>query len=186
MYGYELRGEFEARTGSTWPLNVGQVYSTLARLERDGLVEPVGSDGKGHAYYRITDGGRRVVREWFTTPVSRANPPRDELAIKLAMAVTVAGIDVRAVIQAQRTATMRALQEYTLLKPRAAAEVAGSQPGELAWLLVLDALVFQAEAEIRWLDHCEARLARAAGPTAASVGREHERAPGRESAAAGR
>jgi DNA-binding PadR family transcriptional regulator len=161
MYGYELRSEFEARTGATWPLNVGQVYTTLARLERDGLVEPTGDDGKGHAYYRITDAGREVVHDWFATPVSRSSPPRDELAIKLAMAVSVPGVNVREVVQRQRTATMRALQEYTLLKPHAAEGATGG-PGDLAWLLVLDSLVFQAEAEIRWLDHCEARLARAA------------------------
>lgn len=160
MYGYELRSEFESHTGGTWPLNVGQVYSTLARLERDGLVERAGEDEKGHAYYRITRNGRQAVHEWFARPVSRTSPPRDELAIKLALAVSVHGIDVREVVQAQRTATMKAIQEYTLLKPRAPS---GDDPDELAWLLVLDSLVFQAEAEIRWLDHCEARLARAAG-----------------------
>jgi DNA-binding PadR family transcriptional regulator len=160
MYGYELRSAFETRTGSTWPLNVGQVYSTLARLERDGLVEAAGADGKGHVYYRITGQGRQAVHDWFATPVSRTTPPRDELAIKLAMAVSVHGVDVREVVQAQRTATMKAIQEYTLLKPRGAG---AGDPDELAWLLVLDSLIFQAEAEIRWLDHCEARLARAAG-----------------------
>lgn len=163
MYGYQLRAEFESRTGATWPLNVGQVYTTLARLERDGLVEPAGSDDEGHAVYRITDRGRAAVADWFSTPVSRMSPPRDELAIKLAMAVTVPGVDVRAVVQGQRTATMRALQDYTRLKARAGTD----DPGELAWLLVLDSLVFAAEAEIRWLDHCEARLARVSGDRAA-------------------
>lgn len=153
MYGYQLRAEFESRTGATWPLNVGQVYTTLTRLERDGLVEPAGSDDEGHVYYGLTDDGRTEVRQWFATPVERDRPPRDELAIKLALAVTVPGVDVRAVIQAQRTDTLRALQEYTRLKARAT-------DADLAWLLVLDALVFQAEAEVRWLDHCEARLAR--------------------------
>ena len=161
MYGYQLRSEFEARTGATWPLNVGQVYTTLARLERDRLVEPAGDDGEGHAVYRITDAGRDEVAAWFSSPVARTSPPRDELAIKLAVAVTVPGIDVRAVVQQQRTATIRALQDYTRLKARAAEGDMSAGSAELAWLLVLDSLVFAAEAEVRWLDHCEARLARA-------------------------
>ena len=86
-YGFQLRSEFESRTGSTWPLNVGQVYTTLGRLERDGLVVPAGEDDGGHALYAITDEGRSELRTWFATPVDRANPPRNELAIKLAMAV---------------------------------------------------------------------------------------------------
>ena len=57
-YGLQLRQEFEDRTGEVWPLNVGQVYTTLQRLERDGLVE---SDGEGEGpqkAYRITPGER--------------------------------------------------------------------------------------------------------------------------------
>jgi DNA-binding PadR family transcriptional regulator len=161
MYGYQLRAEFERRTGATWPLNVGQVYTTLARLERDGLVEPAGDDGDGHAVYRITAAGRGEVSEWFATPVPRTQPARDELAIKLAIAVTLPGTDVGTIIQRQRSATMASLQDYTRLKRsgRAARPV---EPADLAWSLVLDSLVFDAEAEVRWLDHCEARLRRAA------------------------
>ena len=170
MYGYQLRTEFEARTGSTWPLNIGQVYTTLGRLERDGLVLSQGADDEGHTYYGITDGGRAEVRQWFVTPVGRGTPPRDELAIKLALAVTVPGIDVAAVVQTQRTATVRALQDYTRLKQRAG-DGGDGPPGELAWLLVLDALVFQAEAEVRWLDHCETRLTRAGLARSAHIAR---------------
>ncbi|MFJ6212882.1 PadR family transcriptional regulator [Streptomyces sp. NPDC092296] len=171
-YGYQLRTEFEERTGATWPLNVGQVYTTLGRLERDGLVAPAGEDGEGHVFYAITDAGRAELRDWFGTPVRRDSPPRDELAIKLAMAVTVPGVDVREVVQAQRRHSMRALQDYTRLKARALAadlSAAGPDPDgpdpdgpdrDLAWLLVLDQLIFQTEAEVRWLDHCETRLAR--------------------------
>jgi DNA-binding PadR family transcriptional regulator len=157
-YGYQLRTEFEARTGATWPLNVGQVYTTLGRLERDGLVEPAGGEpdaGDGQVHYRITDAGRAAVAAWFGTPVERTTPPRDELAMKLSLAVTIPGVDVPAIIQAQRTATLRALQDYTRLKQQAGAD-------DLAWLLVVDSLIFAAEAEIRWLDHSESRLARAA------------------------
>ena len=100
------------------------------------------------------------MASWFTTPVPRTQPPRDELVIKLALAVTVPGVDVGRVIQQQRTATMAALQDYTRLK-RAGRAAAPMEPSDLAWSLVLDSLVFAAEAEIRWLDHCEARLRRA-------------------------
>ncbi len=173
MYGYQLRAEFEQRTGATWPLNVGQVYTTLARLERDGLVEQVAGDvesteGDGHVVYRVTDHGRAEVLEWFTTPVPRTQPPRDELAIKLALAVTVPGVDVGTVIQQQRSATMAALQDYTRLK-RTGRLAKPEDTTDLAWGLVLDSLVFSAEAEIRWLDHCEARLRRAASERASAV-----------------
>jgi len=164
MYGFQLRADFERRTGATWPLNIGQVYTTLSRLERDGFVANDGADDEGHVVYRITDEGRVEVRSWFATPVERTQPPRDELAIKLALAVTVPGVDVSAVIQQQRGATMTALQDYTRVKR--ATDVTGAsgaiEPTGLAWTLVLDSLVFAAEAEIRWLDHCEARLRRAA------------------------
>ncbi len=174
MYGYQLRAEFEQRTGGTWPLNIGQVYTTLSRLERDGLVEHVSSGGAdvatdqsdrgdraGQVRYRITPAGQVEVSEWFTTPVPRTQPPRDELAIKLAIAVTLSGVDVAALVQRQRTATMSALQDYTRLK-RTGRASRPDQAEDLAWSLVLDSLVFDAEAEIRWLDHCEARLRRAA------------------------
>ena len=155
-HGYQLRAEFDAATGSTWPLNVGQVYTTLDRLERDGLVVQEGApDADGRIAYRITDDGRAEVRTWFGSPVSQKAAPRDELAIKLALAVTTPGVDVLSVVQTQRSSTMTTLQELTRLKVRGA-------DGDLAWSLVLDSLVFRAEAEIRWLDHCEARVARAA------------------------
>ncbi len=157
-HGYQLRSEFDAATGATWPLNVGQVYSTLDRLERDGLVGQDGDpDAEGRIAYRITELGRVELGLWFGSPVTRQGAPRDELAIKLALAVTTPGIDVLTVVQTQRSATMTSLQELTRLKLRA-----DGDPGELAWSLVLDSLVFRAEAEIRWLDHCESRVARAA------------------------
>ncbi|MBE7324621.1 PadR family transcriptional regulator [Nocardioides sp. Y6] len=174
MYGYQLRAEFEQRTGATWPLNVGQVYQTLSRLERDRLVEVVAGDdaeasagsgqtdgaGERQVSYRITEAGRAEVATWFATPVPRAHPPRDELAIKLALAVTLPGVDIGHLVQQQRSATMAALQEHTRAK-RAHTPEPGSTAG-LAHGLVLDSLIFDTEAEIRWLDHCENRLRRAA------------------------
>src|SRR3954447_6514157 len=151
MYGYQLHSTFKERTGDTWPLNIGQVYTTLSRLERDGLVEAAGDDGDGHQIYALTVAGRTELERWFETPVARADRPRDELAIKLAVAFSVSDVDVREVLQTQRAATLRDLQELTRQK-RLVAEDA------LAYLLALDSLIFQAEAEARWLDSCEERL----------------------------
>jgi DNA-binding PadR family transcriptional regulator len=155
MHGYQLRTEFERSTGMTWPLNIGQVYSTLSRLSRDGLVEESGEDDEpGKVVYRLTPAGRTELTEWFTTPVAAAEHPRDELAIKVALAVGTPGVDVSAVLQAQRTATLRKLRELTQLKAKA------DDTADEAWLLVLDLMIFRTEAEARWLDHSETRLAR--------------------------
>ncbi|MEU2160556.1 PadR family transcriptional regulator [Streptomyces chengbuensis] len=164
-YGSQLRTEFESRTGATWPLNVGQVYTTLNRLERDGMVVQDGEDEAGHTLYAITDTGRDELRAWFGRPVDRTSPARDELAIKLAMAVGAPAVDIRDVIQSQRRHTVKAMQDYTRLKAQAL-DPAPADRDEIAWLLVLEQLIFQTEAEARWLDHCEARLIRLSAATA--------------------
>ncbi len=173
MYGYQLRVEFEASTGATWPLNIGQVYTTLSRLERDGLIEPdADADGDGKVTYRITDAGRERLGDWFSTPLERHGRPRDELAIKLAMAMTTPGVDVRAVVQRQRTATLRALRDLTRLKAQA------DETADAAWLLVNESMIFQAEAEARWLDHCETQLtASGRTPRSTTTGTPKEVAP---------
>jgi DNA-binding PadR family transcriptional regulator len=157
-YGYQLRAEFDRRTGSTWPLNVGQIYSTLDRLDRDGLVTRDDSTEEGQTYFEITDAGRAEVAAWLSSPVVRSTSTRDELAIKLAIAVTLPGVDITNIIQVQRAATLRTLQELTRTKN---ATDNPESAEELAWLLVVDSLIFQAEAEVNWLDHSESRLARA-------------------------
>ena len=165
-YGYQLKSEFDRRTGSTWPLNVGQVYNTLERLERDGLVERTDGEAEEQKNYRITAAGRIEVATWLGSPVIRTAAARDELAIKLAVAVTLPGVDIARVIQVQRGATLRSLQELTRTKN------ATDDPEtveQLAWLLVVDSLIFQAEAEVRWLDHSETRLARAAASGVATA-----------------
>ncbi|MER7947445.1 PadR family transcriptional regulator [Streptomyces sp. NPDC096079] len=171
-YGSQLRSEFESRTGSTWPLNVGQVYTTLNRLERDGMVAQGGEDEAGHTLYTITDNGRAELRTWFEKPVDRTSPARDELAIKLAMAVGAPGVDIRDVIQSQRRHTVKAMQDYTRLKAQALLAVEGGgarERDDVAWLLVLEQLIFQTEAEARWLDHCESRLIRLSAPAPAGA-----------------
>ncbi|MGP4109529.1 PadR family transcriptional regulator [Streptomyces sp. 4N509B] len=157
-HGSRLRAEFEARTGATWPLNVGQVYTTLGRLERDGLIEPAGGgDDPRQRLYAITEAGRRTLTAWFAAPVDRGQPARDELAIKLAMALGTPGVDTGALIAAQREHTRRALREYARMRARAGAAPPESAD-DVAWLLVLERLIAAAEAESRWLERCEELL----------------------------
>lgn len=156
-HGYELKKELEERTGSLWELNVGQVYTTLARLERDGLVTetdelPPASGPQEQRRYSLTDEGRREVAEWFARPRSRPAPDRDELVIKLTLAASADGVDLDAVIDAQRVATTEELQRYTRLKAAAAEE-------DMARLFALDAVIAQIDGELRWLEQCQQRHA---------------------------
>ncbi|MGQ0554178.1 MAG: PadR family transcriptional regulator [Planctomycetota bacterium] len=151
-HGYSLKSSFEKSTAGAWPLNVGQVYTTLDRLQRDGLVEAQGLADSPRQSWRITKAGRAALAEWYQSPVVDDPPSRDELAIKVLLAVAADAIDVQEILQRQRVATMDRLQQYTRQKAKA------DPARELPWLLLLDALILKAEAEIKWLDLCEERL----------------------------
>jgi DNA-binding PadR family transcriptional regulator len=154
-YGYQLRTEFDRRTGSTWPLNVGQIYNTLDRLERDGLVRKGDADEHGHVYWEITDAGGAAARAWLDAPVPRPTGTRDDLAIKLAIAATLPDVDVAALIRAQRAASQAQRAELA-----ASADSPADEPEALARALVLDAMLASADAELDWLDRAEERIAR--------------------------
>ena len=163
-YGLQLREEFEARTGEVWPLNVGQVYTTLQRLERDGMVEtanegsaPVEHDAPGapQKAYRITPAGSAELDQWLRVPPDLSSPPRDELVMKELVAITVPGTDVHEIIQAHRTYLVQLMQEWSRLME----EVDGSV---LALALVVDAELFRLDSVVRWLDAADSRIKRAA------------------------
>ncbi|MEX0706153.1 MAG: PadR family transcriptional regulator [Nitriliruptoraceae bacterium] len=151
-HGYQLKLEFEAATGEVWPINIGQVYTTLQRLERDGLVAGGEADEEGRIVYELTGDGLAEATTWFTTAVDRTVPGRDEVTIKLLLAMVAGVVDPHAVVDAQRVATLTALQDYTRLKSEA------DPDADVAWLLQLERLVMQADAELRWLDRVEDRL----------------------------
>lgn len=152
-HGYGLKSSFERSTAGAWPLNIGQVYTTLARLERDGLVAPA-AGGAERQTWRITSDGRRELARWFAEPVVEDPPARDELAIKVLLAVAAEDQDVGAILASQRAASIARMQELTRMKAQADPEQ------ELAWTLLLDALVLELEAKVKWVDLCAARLRR--------------------------
>lgn len=178
-YGAELKAAFERRTGGTWPVNVGQVYTTLDRLERDGLVTAGEADAEGRIRYALTASGRDEVAVWWRTPVDRQVTPREELVIKLAIAITSPGVDSAAVAQAQRSATMERLRQLTRLKQSI------DPAADLAWLMVVEHQLFAAEAEIRWLDQVEASVARF-GATASTASDLDQSVPSDDAAEARR
>ncbi|MGH3649793.1 MAG: PadR family transcriptional regulator [Acidimicrobiia bacterium] len=148
-HGYELKSQLEATTGDTWQINIGQIYTTLQRLERDGMVVHSNS-GDGRVVYSLTETGRVAASEWMANPVDLAVAGRDEISLKILMAIRSGIDDPRRVIERQRGSTMALLQDYTALK--------AVEEGDIGWLLHLDRLIFSAEAELRWLDKVESRL----------------------------
>ena len=153
-HGYNLKTAFERRTGGSWALNIGQVYTTIQRLERDGLVASIESTDRDddRREYRITPTGRTQLASWFESPVVAEAPARDELTIKVLLAVAAGDIDVTALLQRQRRASIEQLQAYTRRKAKA------DPARDVAFLILLDALIFRTEAEVRWLDACDARI----------------------------
>jgi DNA-binding PadR family transcriptional regulator len=150
-YGLRLQNEFESRTGEVWPLNVGQVYTTLQRLERDGLVEADVEGERSQKRYRITSGGAEELAGWLRTPPELVPPPRDELVIKVLVAVQIPGIDIREILQVHRRHAIEVMQRYTRIKAEAADD-------DVALALVADAELFRLEAIVRWLDAADVRL----------------------------
>jgi DNA-binding PadR family transcriptional regulator len=159
-YGLRLREEFEAGTGEVWPLNIGQVYTTLQRLERDGLIESDDDDERDSPQkrFRITAEGEHELAAWLRTPPDMSSPPRDELVIKVLVALRVAGTDVREVIQAHRRYLIELMQQWTRIKDADAGR-------DLTLGLAVDAELFRLDAVVRWLDAADGRINRAAaGP----------------------
>lgn len=151
-HGYQLKAAFETATARVWPLNVGQVYSTLERLERDGLVQAEGSDGQ-RSYAITPEGDEELGAWWDAVPVDQP-PPRDELMVKVLLAVAVDRDLALEVIDHQRSALLSLLQQ----RRRSQSRRPPRGVDEIVDRLATDALLVRAEADLRWLDLCEERL----------------------------
>src|SRR5437868_6980662 len=157
-HGFQLAHDFEAGTGEMWPLNTGQVYTTLQRLERDGLVEAdePGDDGPQRRF-RVTAEGSTELNAWLRTPPDDASPPRDELVIKVLVALRIPGVDVAQLVQVHRRHVIQTMQQYTRLKE-------GAHEHDIGLLLVADAEIYRLDAVVRWLDAADARIKRLPAP----------------------
>ncbi len=153
-HGYELKQALEHRFGALLPpLNAGQVYTTLARLERDGLVRgnDVPDDARNKRVYELTEAGRERLLEWVRTPVSGPKL-KDEFFMKLVLAGDVPGApEARTLIDRQRAQYLQALRDLGELQRSLDA-------GSDAASLLVDGAALHVEADLRWLELCEQRL----------------------------
>ncbi len=149
-YGWKLRQDFEARTGDVWPVN-GQVYTTLQRLERDGLIESDESETVGaQRRFQLTRDGRDELSRWLQTPPDVGVPQREDLVIKVMVALGLKNVDARALLQVHRRHLVEVMRDYSRVKD--------ASPGDVNLAMVADAEVFRLDAQVRWLDSVEARL----------------------------
>ena len=154
-HGYQLKVEFDAATGGAAPLNFGQVYPTLQRLQKSGYVsqlEAPSDDDRAKTSFAITDNGRGQLKRWLSEPTPPPRTSRDELTVKILLAIETNEEDPLAIINTQRDATLAELQTIVSTK---------AQTEDLAALIDLDRQAMTAESEIRWLDLVEDRLANA-------------------------
>lgn len=155
-YGWKLRQDFESRTGEVWPVN-GQVYTTLQRLERDGLIESDETSGDGaQRRFQLTQGGREELAHWLQTPPELTAPQREDLVIKVMIALDLKGIDAHNLLQVHRRHLVEVMREYARVKDTA--------PEDAKLAMVTDAEMFRLDAQVRWLDSVEGRLADFSAP----------------------
>jgi DNA-binding PadR family transcriptional regulator len=148
-HGYQLKVDYERITGAG-PVNVGQIYTTLDRLRRDDLVDRDTDSGDRRVPYYLTDKGRSSAVTWLFDPGDPSTNGRSAVAGKVLLALGVPGIDTHAVIDAHRFALLASVQ--------ATRQRTRNHTLDLEGRLVIEAEVAVSEAELRWLDLCEAEL----------------------------
>lgn len=151
-HGYQLASEFADHTAGRWSLNTGQVYTTLERLVRDGLVEPDGvdPDDERRRIYKLTETGRDRADSWLTTAPPAPADQRDELVLRVLLSVSTRPHDATKVIDTQRRQLLERLQAVR-------AQLKGAEP-DLIERLATDAAATRLEADLAWLDRCSERL----------------------------
>jgi len=146
-YGLRLQQEFEERTGEVWPLNVGQVYTTLQRLERDGLVRPVGARGdRGKQSYELSPAGQKALDQWLAEPDSGPQQLHEEIYVKLLLATRIANGDLKGMLARQKRAYLQRLRDLNRL------EEGARRDGRIDLARLVRGALLHTEADIKWMD----------------------------------
>jgi len=155
MHGYELGRRLALTVSSAWDVKPGQIASTLARLHEAGLVayETVATDdAPDRKVYWLTDQGLEELRQWYLRPEVRQYHLADAFYIKLVLSLTGAPVPPEQVLMGQRRQLYQELHQVTEMRRRA------DSAKELPWVLLLDSAIMRLEADLRWIEMCEARL----------------------------
>ncbi len=147
-HGYEIKKAFEEMMGHTWTLNIGQVYSTLARLERDGLVEHEEVPQEllpNRKVYHLTEAGRAYLADWLRSPSAPSIRLRADFYLKLLVARRAGQGDPCSIIWRQRESLLKAMSGITPLLTQ----------GDEEQRLLAEGLQLHLEADLKWLDRCE-------------------------------
>jgi DNA-binding PadR family transcriptional regulator len=149
LHAYAVRTRFQDLLGGSWEVNIGQVYTTLQRLERDGLVEPAEPRGdRGRVPYRLTELGRKALETWLAEPESEPQQLREAIYLKLLLAARVANGGLPDLLARQRRIYLQRLKDLAVLEEKARSE------GRDDLVLLYQGGLLHTEADLKWVDAC--------------------------------
>jgi DNA-binding PadR family transcriptional regulator len=147
LHGYEVKSRFEAMLGGTWEVNIGQIYTTLQRLERDGFVRPVGPRGdRGKLAYELSPAGRQALDEWLAAPDAGPQQLHEDIYVKLLLATRIANGDLPGLLARQKRAYLQRLRDLNNLEERARRE------GRRDLARLVRGALLHTEADLKWMD----------------------------------
>jgi DNA-binding PadR family transcriptional regulator len=153
LHGYDVKARFEDLLGGSWEVNIGQIYTTLQRLERDGLVEAAEPRGdRGKLPYRLTETGRKALDTWLAEPESEPQQLREAIYLKLLLAARLADDGLADLLAGQRRVYLQRLAELAALERKARAA------GRDDLVLLYKGAVLHTEADLKWVDACAEEL----------------------------
>ena len=152
-HGYEVKTRYEDMLGGTREINIGQVYTTLQRLERDGLIEAEGDRGdRGKQDYRITDGGREALHTWLANPNEEPQQLNEEIYVKILLGSRLGNSSLDSLLSGQRRIYLQKIRDLSELEQRA------RRQSRVVLALLARGAIIHAEAELKWLDFAEAEM----------------------------
>src|SRR2546428_6344068 len=147
LHGYEVKNRFEAMLGGTWDVNIGQIYTTLQRLERDGLIRPVGPRGdRGKLLYELSPHGQKALDEWLAEPDSGPQQLHEDIYVKLLLAARIANGNLPGMLARQKRTYLQRLRDLNRLEERARSD------GRVDLARLVRGALLHTEADLKWVD----------------------------------